>query len=48
MRILLATHAFLPRSVAGVEVYTARLARALQGQGHAVRVLTAVHDLVDA
>jgi glycosyltransferase involved in cell wall biosynthesis len=31
--------------LAGVEVYTARLARALQDQGHTVRVLTAVHDL---
>jgi glycosyltransferase involved in cell wall biosynthesis len=48
MRILLTTHAFLPRSVAGVEVYTARLARALQDQGHAVRVLTAAHDLAAA
>ncbi len=45
MRILLTTHAFLPRSVAGVEVYTARLAAALQELGHTVRVLTAVHDL---
>jgi hypothetical protein len=48
MRILLTTHAFLPRSVAGVEVYTARLAAALQGLGHEVRVLTAVHDLAGA
>jgi glycosyltransferase involved in cell wall biosynthesis len=31
--------------VAGVEVYTARLARALQTLGHEVRVLAAVHDL---
>jgi glycosyltransferase involved in cell wall biosynthesis len=45
MRILLTTHAFLPRSVAGVEVYTARLARALQDLGHTVRILTATHDL---
>jgi glycosyltransferase involved in cell wall biosynthesis len=45
MRVLLTTHAFLPRSVAGVEVYTARLARALQDLGHTVRVLTAAHDL---
>ncbi len=45
MRILLTAHAFLPRSVAGVEVYTARLARALQEEGHTVRVLTAAHDL---
>ena len=48
MRILLTTHAFLPRSVAGVEVYTLRLASALQGLGHEVRVLTAVHDLASA
>jgi hypothetical protein len=45
VRILLTTHAFLPRSVAVVEVYTARLAAALQQLGHTVRVLTAVHDL---
>lgn len=45
MRILLTTHAFLPGSVAGVEVYTARLATALLDLGHTVRVLTAVHDL---
>ena len=45
MRILLTTQAFLPRSVAGVEVYTSRLAGALQELGHAVLVLTAAHDL---
>jgi|CXWL01.1.fsa_nt_gi glycosyltransferase involved in cell wall biosynthesis len=45
MRILLTTHAFLPDSVAGVEVYTARLATALLGLGHTVRVVTAAHDL---
>jgi glycosyltransferase involved in cell wall biosynthesis len=45
VRILLTTHAFLPRSVAGVEVYTARLAAALEELGHAVLVLTATHDL---
>jgi len=45
MRILLTTHAFLPDSVAGVEVYTARLAKALMGLGHTARVVTAVHDL---
>ncbi|HET6899347.1 MAG TPA: hypothetical protein VFK70_13405, partial [Vicinamibacteria bacterium] len=45
MRVLLTTHAFLPRSVAGVEVYTARLGAALQDLGHQVTVLTAVHDL---
>jgi glycosyltransferase involved in cell wall biosynthesis len=45
LRVLLTTHAFLPASVAGVEVYTARLGRALQDLGHTVRVLTAAHDL---
>jgi len=45
MRILLAAHAYPPRSVAGVEVYTHRLARALQARGHEVLVLAAVHDL---
>lgn len=48
MRILLTTHAFLPGSLAGVEVYTARLAAALQELGHTVRVVTAVHDLAEA
>jgi glycosyltransferase involved in cell wall biosynthesis len=45
MRVLLTTHAFLPHSLAGVEVYTARLATALQELGHAVLIVTAVHDL---
>jgi glycosyltransferase involved in cell wall biosynthesis len=45
VRVLLAVHAFPPRSTAGVEVLTLRLARALRGRGHDVRVLTAVHDL---
>jgi glycosyltransferase involved in cell wall biosynthesis len=45
MRILLAAHAYPPRSVAGVEVYTHRLARALQARGHEVLVLAAAHDL---
>src|SRR5256885_15156491 len=45
VRILLAVHAFPPRSTAGVEVYTLRLAKALRARGHDVRVLTAVHDL---
>ena len=45
MRVLLAAHAALPRSTAGVEVYTHRLARALQRRGHDVVVLAAVHDL---
>lgn len=45
MRILLTAHAFPPRSTAGVEVYTLRLALALQALGHEVLVLCAVHDL---
>ena len=45
MRILLALHAFPPRSTAGVEVYTLRLARALRELGQDVLVLAAVHDL---
>ena len=45
MRVLLAVHAFPPRSTAGVEVYTLRLARALVALGHDVLVLSASHDL---
>jgi glycosyltransferase involved in cell wall biosynthesis len=45
VRLLLVAHAFPPRSTAGVEVYTLRLAQALAARGHEVRVLTAVHDL---
>jgi glycosyltransferase involved in cell wall biosynthesis len=45
MRILLAAHAFPPRSTAGVEIYTSRLARALRHRGHEVLVLAALHDL---
>lgn len=45
MRVLLTAHAFPPRSTAGVEVYTLRLARALRARGHDVLVLAAVHDL---
>ncbi len=45
MRLLLVVHAFPPRSNAGVEVYTLRVARALLTLGHEVRVLTAAHDL---
>lgn len=45
MRVLLAAHAFPPRSTAGVEVYTLRLARSLLALGHDVLVLSAVHDL---
>ena len=47
MRVLLAVHAFPPRSTAGTEVYTLRLGQALQALGHEVRVLSAVHDLAD-
>lgn len=45
MRIVLVAHALPPRSTAGVEVYTLRLARALRDAGHEVRLLSAVHDL---
>ena len=45
MRIALPVHAFPPRSVAGVEVYTLRLARALRARGHEVLVVAAAHDL---
>jgi glycosyltransferase involved in cell wall biosynthesis len=45
LKIVLVAHALPPRSVAGVEVYTLRLARALRDAGHEVRLLSAVHDL---
>jgi glycosyltransferase involved in cell wall biosynthesis len=45
VKVLLAAHAFPPRSTAGVEVYTLRLARGLLRSGHEVRVLAAAHDL---
>lgn len=45
MRLLLTAHAFPPRSTAGVEVYTLRLAQALRARGHDVLVLAAAHDL---
>jgi glycosyltransferase involved in cell wall biosynthesis/GT2 family glycosyltransferase len=48
VRVLLTAHAFPPRSTAGVEVYTLRLARALRDRGHDVLVLAAVHDLAAA
>ena len=48
MRVLLTAHAFPPRSTAGVEVYTLRLARALRARGHDVLVLAAAHDLAAA
>jgi glycosyltransferase involved in cell wall biosynthesis len=47
MRIVFAVHAFPPRSTAGVEVHTLRLARALRARGHDVHVISAVHDLSD-
>ncbi len=40
LRILFVTHAFLPDSSAGVEVYTLRLARGLARRGHAPAVVT--------
>lgn len=45
MRVLLPVHAYPPRSAAGVEVYTHRLAQALEVLGHDVLVLAAAHDL---
>jgi glycosyltransferase involved in cell wall biosynthesis len=48
MRVLQVVHAFPPRSTAGVEVYTVRIATALARRGHDVRVLSAVHDLAAA
>lgn len=45
MRVLLATHRFLPAHQAGTEVYTARLARALVDAGEAVEVLCAEKDV---
>jgi glycosyltransferase involved in cell wall biosynthesis len=38
MKILMIIHQFLPRHVAGSEVYTYRLAQALQGRGHRVEL----------
>ena len=40
MRILLVTHRFLPRYLAGTEVYTGLLGRSLRERGHIVRVFT--------
>ncbi len=45
MRVLLAVHAYPPRSTAGVEIHTQRLAEALADLGHEVSVLAAAHDL---
>ncbi|MDM8528144.1 glycosyltransferase family 4 protein [Anaerolineales bacterium HSG24] len=40
MKIVLCTHRFLPRFTGGVEIYTLRLAHALQKQEHTVYILT--------
>ena len=46
MRVLLAVHAFPPRSTAGVEVYTLRLAQALHhGTDHRSQICTALTTL---
>lgn len=47
MRILFVTHRFLPDYLAGTEVYTAALARALAQHGHDVRIFTG-HPLLTA
>jgi glycosyltransferase involved in cell wall biosynthesis len=38
MKILMVVHQFLPRHIAGTEVYTFHLARALQARGHGVHL----------
>ena len=45
MRVLLVSHDFLPRHVAGVEVYTEQLASSLARRGHRVELFTTEHDL---
>lgn len=40
MRILYVVHQFLPRHIAGTEIYTNNLARGIQGRGHDVAVFT--------
>ena len=40
MRILLVTHRFLPRFLAGTEVYAGSLAESLKDRGHTVQVFT--------
>lgn len=45
MRILLVAHRYPPRNHAGVEVYTAGLARALRSAGHTVAVFCAEKDI---
>lgn len=44
MRVLLVAHAFLPRSLAGVEVHVAELAAALAAGGHDVAVFHGERD----
>lgn len=43
-RILLVTHRFLPRYLAGTELYTAALGRTLAGRGHAVQIFSGDPD----
>lgn len=40
MRLLHVTHRFLPRHVAGTEVYAAALCRGLKARGHALQIFT--------
>lgn len=40
MRIVLVVHQFLPRHVAGTEIYTFSLAKGLRDRGHEVRIYT--------
>ncbi|MCZ7625572.1 MAG: glycosyltransferase family 4 protein [Candidatus Methylomirabilis sp.] len=40
MRVLLVVHQFLPRHVAGTEIYTFSLAKGLRDRGHEVRIYT--------
>ncbi len=40
MKILQVVHAFLPQQIAGTEIYTYHLSRALMSRGHRVRIYT--------
>jgi hypothetical protein len=42
MKITLLTHRFLPRYFGGVEIYSLRLAQAMQAQSHTVHILSAL------
>lgn len=44
LKILMVLHQFLPRHVAGTEIYVARLSRGLRAVGHEVVLLTAESD----